>query len=161
MFRSRVYKFSGLLISVLILLSVSACNNQKKYDYSASNRSLPKAKYGYVYTVKRGDTLYSIGWAIKQDYKNVARWNGIRSPYVITPGQRLRMYPPKQKSTSKSKTSYKKPASSSTKATKKSKSKTSYQSKTPQGKVKGWGWPTVSRRIVSGYNPSAGKMVLI
>ena len=157
MFCSRVYKFSGLILSVLILLSVSACNSQPKYDYSASNRSLPKAKYGYVYTVKRGDTLYSIGWAIKQDYKTVAKWNGIRSPYVITTGQRLRMYPPKQKATSKSKTKYKKPASSTTKSTKKSAGKSTYKSKPPQGKVKRWRWPTVSRRLASSFSPSAGR----
>jgi len=157
MLLSRVYKFSGLLLAVLMLLSVSACNNQKKYDYSSSNRTLPNAKYGSIYTVKRGDTLYSIGWAIKQDYRNVARWNGIKAPYLISSGQRLRMYPPKQKSTTKSKASYKKPASSSSKATKKYKSKTSYKSKQPQGKVKRWRWPTVSRKVASRFQPSAGK----
>jgi lipoprotein NlpD len=157
MLLSRVYKFSGLLLAVLMLLSVSACNNQKKYDYSSSNRTLPNAKYGSIYTVKRGDTLYSIGWAIKQDYRNVARWNGIKAPYIISSGQRLRMYPPKQKSTTKSKASYKKPASSSSKATKKSKSKTSYKSKPPQGKVKRWRWPTVSRKVASRFQPSVGR----
>jgi lipoprotein NlpD len=156
MLTSRVYKFSGFLLSVLIALSVAACNSQKKYDYSSSSRSLPKAKYGSIYTVKRGDTLYSIGWAIKQDYKTVAKWNGIRSPYVITPGQGLRMYPPKQKSTAQGKTSYKK-STSTAKTTKKSKSKTSYQSKAPQGKVKRWRWPTVSRSVATRFNPSSGK----
>ena len=102
---SSVFKFSGLLLSVLILLSVAACNSQKRYDYSSSSRTLPKAKYGSIYIVKRGDTLYSIGWAIKQDYKNVARWNGIRPPYLISPGQRLRMYPPSKKSSAKSNSS--------------------------------------------------------
>lgn len=157
MYCSRVYKFSGFLLSVLILLSVAACNNQSKYDYKSSNRSLPKANYGSVYTVKRGDTLYSIGWAIKQDYKAVARWNGIRSPYVITTGQRLRMYPPKQKATYKSKTNYKKPASSSRKSTKKSAGKSTYKSKPPQGKVKRWRWPTVSRRLASSFSPSVSR----
>ena len=154
---SRVFKFSGLLLSVLILLSVAACNSQKRYDYSSSSRTLPNAKYGSIYTVKRGDTLYSIGWAIKQDYKNVARWNGIRPPYLISPGQRLRMYPPSKKSSAKSNSSASKSSSSSAKTVKKSTSKTSYKSKVPQGKVKRWRWPTVSRKVTSRFQPSVGK----
>jgi lipoprotein NlpD len=152
---SRVFKFSGLLLSALVLLSVAACNSQKKYDYSSKNRTLPNAKYGSIYTVKRGDTLYSIGWAIKQDYKNVARWNGIRAPYVITLGQRLRMYPPKQKTSKKSSSTYSKSATA--KSAKKPKKKSSYKSNPPQGKVKRWRWPTVSRKVASRFQPSVGK----
>ena len=44
-----------------------------------------------VYTVERGDTLYSIAWQAGLDYREVARRNGIRSPYVIKPGQQLRL----------------------------------------------------------------------
>ena len=62
---------------------------------------MPDARYGTVYTVQRGDTLYSISWAIKQDFRKVASWNSIRSPYVIHPGQRLRMYPTSKKATKK------------------------------------------------------------
>lgn len=47
-----------------------------------------------VYTVQRGDTLYSIAWEAGQDYREVARWNGIRSPYLIKPGQQLRLTAP-------------------------------------------------------------------
>ena len=160
MFFSRVDKSSGFILAILLLFSVAGCNSSskhKKYDYSASNRTLPNAKYGSVYTVKRGDTLYSIGWAIKQDYRNVAWWNGIKAPYVITPGQRLRMYPPKQKSSTKSSSSSHKSGSSTAKVAKKSGNKKSYKSKSPQGKVKRWGWPTGSRRVLSRYQPSAGK----
>lgn len=47
-----------------------------------------------TYTVRRGDTLYSISWRHGLNYKDVARWNGIGSSYTIYPGQRLRLYPP-------------------------------------------------------------------
>ena len=43
------------------------------------------------HTVRRGDTLYSIAWSYGIDYKDVAAWNGIRSPYRIYPGERLRL----------------------------------------------------------------------
>lgn len=43
------------------------------------------------YTVKPGDTLYSISWRYELDYQELARWNDIGPPYAIYPGQRLRM----------------------------------------------------------------------
>lgn len=41
--------------------------------------------------VVSGDTLYSISWNYNLDYKAVARWNAIKAPYVIYPGQLLRL----------------------------------------------------------------------
>ncbi len=41
--------------------------------------------------VVSGDTLYSISWNYNLDYKAVARWNVIKAPYVIYPGQSLRL----------------------------------------------------------------------
>jgi len=46
-----------------------------------------------VHIVSRGDTLYSIAWGAGLDYRAVARWNGIEPPYVITPGQKIRLRP--------------------------------------------------------------------
>lgn len=43
------------------------------------------------YTVKKGDTLYSIAWRYEKDFRDLASWNNIKSPYAIFPGQRLRM----------------------------------------------------------------------
>lgn len=42
------------------------------------------------YTVKSGDTLYSIAWRHGVDYRELARWNGIGRDYAIRPGQVLR-----------------------------------------------------------------------
>ena len=47
-----------------------------------------------TYKVRRGDTLYAIAWHSNNDYRQLARWNGIRSPYTIYPGQVLRLRPP-------------------------------------------------------------------
>lgn len=44
--------------------------------------------------VVAGDTLYSIAWNADLDYKDVARWNAIPPPYLLQPGQRLRLTPP-------------------------------------------------------------------
>lgn len=43
------------------------------------------------YQVVRGDTLYGIAFRHGLDYRDLARWNGIQSPYTIYPGQRLRL----------------------------------------------------------------------
>jgi len=47
-----------------------------------------------TYTVKRGDTLYSIATRRGLDYRDVARWNGLGRNYTIVPGQVLRLSPP-------------------------------------------------------------------
>jgi lipoprotein NlpD len=50
---------------------------------------------GHVYhRVERGETLYSIGWVYGYDYRQIAGWNNIPAPYVLSPGQRLRVAPP-------------------------------------------------------------------
>ena len=41
------------------------------------------------YTVKSGDTIYSIAWRYELDPEAFAAWNGIRSSRFIKPGQRL------------------------------------------------------------------------
>lgn len=65
-------------VFVLVALLLSACGH-------------------HVYhRVERGDSLYSIGWQYDQDYRQVATWNNIKPPYVLAPGQWLRVAPPLQ-----------------------------------------------------------------
>ncbi len=52
-----------------------------------------------TYTVRKGDTLYSIAWRYELDYLGLARANGIRAPYIITPGQSMRLTTQLPKST--------------------------------------------------------------
>jgi len=46
-----------------------------------------------LYTVKRGDTLYSIALEHGQDYRDVAAWNNIDNPSRIQVGRQLRVTP--------------------------------------------------------------------
>jgi LysM repeat protein len=48
---------------------------------------------GY-YTVKPGDTLIRIGLDNGQNWRDIARWNGLENPNVIEVGQTLRVIPP-------------------------------------------------------------------
>ncbi len=72
----------NLILLVLPIILVSACGTQIKH------LSAPR-----TYTVKNGDTLYGISWRYSLDYREVARWNGISSPYTIYAGKTLRLYP--------------------------------------------------------------------
>lgn len=45
------------------------------------------------YTVARGDTLYSIAFASGMDVRQLAALNGLSQPYVIHPGQVLKLKP--------------------------------------------------------------------
>jgi lipoprotein NlpD len=54
----------------------------------------PARRSGDLYTVKPGDTLYSIALEHGADYRDVAQWNGLDDPTLILVGQQLRVSPP-------------------------------------------------------------------
>ena len=60
----------------------------------AAAPSVPVAGEGRsLYTVKKGDTLYSIALEQGHDYKDIVAWNNIENPNRIQPGQQLRVAP--------------------------------------------------------------------
>ncbi len=75
--------------------SPSATPSQPAGDAAA--RVLPGAenagKPGY-YTVRPGDTLIRISLDSGQNWRDIARWNGVTNPNVIEVGQVLRIIPP-------------------------------------------------------------------
>ena len=56
-------------------------------------RTAPLRVSGPTVTVARGDTLYAIAFRLGTDFRRLAALNGIRAPYTIYPGQRLRLDP--------------------------------------------------------------------
>lgn len=46
------------------------------------------------YTVKAGDTMYSIAFRYRLDFRELAEWNGVGGDYLIHPGDVLRLSPP-------------------------------------------------------------------
>jgi lipoprotein NlpD len=65
---------------------------------SSSARPSPDARPAY-YTVKKGDTLYSIALDHGIDHRELAQWNGIATGGVIRTGQTLRLTAPESAAT--------------------------------------------------------------
>ena len=63
---------------------------------SASTTTASTAGAHASHTVSSGDTLFSIAWRYGHDYKTLAAWNRIKPPFVIYPGQVIRLQPDKQ-----------------------------------------------------------------
>ncbi len=105
-------RYLQLPIFILLLSSLFACGNRplapvgtlegdtpqssrqptpEKNQTSKPTRqaTLPTIRGGY--RVQPDDTLYSISWRYKQDYKVLAAYNGIKPPYTIHVGQQLRI----------------------------------------------------------------------
>lgn len=88
--------FCGLLMVGMLSTLLSGC---AKRSAPAPVASLPiqsaQASRGSIttdtYQVQRGDTLYSIAFRAGQDFRELARRNQITAPYIIHPGQQLRM----------------------------------------------------------------------
>jgi lipoprotein NlpD len=62
---------------------------------SAKPAAPPMARQAHdgQYVVQAGDTLYSIAQAFGQDYRDIARWNGLDQPAQLRVGQTLRIEP--------------------------------------------------------------------
>jgi len=71
--------------------SRSAANPNPSQPANTTQR--PSAQSTGYHHVVRGDTLYGIAWRYRLDYKQLAWWNQIRSPYRIGVGQKIRLSP--------------------------------------------------------------------
>lgn len=119
---------------------------------SAATSRTPR--FGRDYIVRRGDTLYSIAFTIRQDYRQLAHWNGIRSPYTIYVGQRLHLYPRSaSKSQAPARSTSREPASRAPSAPAPSVT----ERPMPNAAVRSWRWPTRSQKVLSSYSPRNGR----
>lgn len=113
------------------------------------------------YTVRKGDTLYSIAWSFGLDHRHLARVNNLESPDRIYPGQKLWIVPPGATAPTSIERSTKQARSNgSDNAAKREKTKTKsvthvsnnadrYESDRP---IKQWQWPTKGNVVTSFVN---------
>lgn len=106
---------SRLLAAAAATAALAACTTSRVVEYP-SNRApsgptrtsspMPPAsqaptaaakvstpKYGATYEVQKGDTVYHIATTNGITPLDLALWNDIPPPYIIHPGQRVRLYP--------------------------------------------------------------------
>ena len=72
----KILSGTSIVLLVLITLMLMACGSFA------------------MHSVRKGESLYSISFHYGQDYKQVAEWNNIDPPYIIHPGQLIRVSPP-------------------------------------------------------------------
>ena len=84
---------------IFLSMTLAACaNNPPAPVVERSSSTVPAttpaapATAG-MYTVKKGDTLYSIALDHGQDYKDIAAWNNLDNPSLIKIGQTLKVTP--------------------------------------------------------------------
>jgi lipoprotein NlpD len=83
------YGLLPLLAGVIAACSSSQYAPVQDLGYSVQ-RLAPIAKAApKSYQVKPGDTMFAIAWRFDWDYKELARVNGIKSPYTIYVGQAI------------------------------------------------------------------------
>jgi lipoprotein NlpD len=135
---------------MLCFVALVAAGCSRSGHYGDGFYQAPNSRWhsGY-YTIRRGDTLYSIAFMYGYDHRQLARWNGIRPPYNIYVGKKLRLTPPPKKpSTSPASSQAPTKNKKATTATKKS-SVASTQKPQPTNKQLRWRWPTRGRIVES------------
>jgi lipoprotein NlpD len=86
-----------LLLPVLCLALLTACHSHRRpapVEEQSGSQSTSRKNADGSYSVRSGDTLSVIAFSYGLDHRDLAAWNGISSPYVIFPGQRLRLSAP-------------------------------------------------------------------
>tara|TARA_B100001250_G_C19798838_1_gene790014 strand:+ start:1688 stop:2545 length:858 start_codon:yes stop_codon:yes gene_type:complete len=126
-------------------------NKQKritKKQYASTRNKLG------CHAITQGDTLYSIAWRYNYDYRELANWNNIDSPYIIHLGKKICFKPIQNKQTkekksqskdakfSKKKNIEKKPEIKNDSVVKKER-----QSKNPSSGAVKWFWPTKGKLV--------------
>ena len=87
--------YSKIAIFILYILLVGCSSRQTPAPVVDAKSQIPLNKRvknsltGTEYTVRKGETLYSISWRSGVDVRTIAAYNNIVSPYRIFPGQKI------------------------------------------------------------------------
>ncbi|MAJ91832.1 MAG: peptidase M23 [Legionellales bacterium] len=136
--------------------SPTVTKTTKKVKKKSTNQRTKKTPDCYLVT--KGDTLYSIAWRYNYDYKRLADWNGIESPYVIYLGDKIcfKSVFKKKKVKSEPKSNRKKPVANDGSSIKQNIAKK--KDKNLSSKVVDWFWPTKGK-ILKLNSPTSKKGV--
>ena len=82
------------LVMLLVVVILAGCAGWNPAEEKSAGRSSYQTTTDGHYRVKRGDSLHAIAFSFNMDWRDIARWNDIRSPYTIYPDQELRLSAP-------------------------------------------------------------------
>lgn len=152
-------RFASMTLMIVLLM---ACASKPPAPVSerSSDVSLGAAPDGH-YRVQSGDTLYAIAFSNGLDYRKLAGWNNLQAPYLIYPGQDMRLTPGEASSTVKDRkpepAPVKQTASASAAKPRAKPSSKKPEADRPASTVRAgsgnWQWP-VNGRIIRGFLPS-------
>lgn len=91
---SRVFAKPGLIAGLAMVFVLAGCASTSPAPVSDRGGQPAAVLDPNTYTVKSGDTLYSIAREHGMDYRELIAMNGIDSPNRITPGKVLKVKPP-------------------------------------------------------------------
>ncbi len=113
--------------------------------------------------VRAGDSLYTIAWTAGLDYRDVARWNKLQTPYALQVGQKIYLggeMPGTEISTSQvvSGLQAERPASASNPpaVVRATSSESSAGQTAPPTSAEGWVWPA-GGNLITRFNGAAGE----
>ena len=139
-----------MLTSFSLLLS--GCTSSHKAPVRSYKRDIPKAQKFYF--VRKGETLYAIGFRSGYGYKRLAEWNNLLPPYRVFIDQKLKLFKPKQRVKSPAKKQVK------TKVIKKTRSQSQKKPSFSYDKKKvlkfSWQWP-IKGKILKNFSQTGNK----
>ena len=77
------------------VVAVALCGCLGQTGVPVAERSPVEMPAPQSYVVHQDDSLYSIAWRYELNFLDIAEWNDLQPPYVIHPGDRLRLTPPR------------------------------------------------------------------
>ena len=143
---------SKKILFLTACLLTASCSHDPARVTVTDLRSPPKVTSGQ-HVVQRGETLYSIAWLYSRDFRELARKNSIRSPYIIYPGQKINLSIRRSVVATTSVTPVRQPKKTVAKSSapvKKYTAKSSTPKSTASGSS-GWQWPA-NGKIISAYS---------
>jgi lipoprotein NlpD len=101
----KSFLFRCLLVITIFIVYGCSSNVKAPVEQRVNNKSFYKNnKKGFkknkkysVHWIRKGDSLYSIAWQYGLDFKDLAKWNNLKKPYLIIAGQKLDVKPKKTK----------------------------------------------------------------
>lgn len=71
-------------LALLFLFSACAMIHEPYYGLDEKTR---------FHRIRKGETLYGIGYKTQRDFRLIARWNGLQTPFTLAPGRVIQLFP--------------------------------------------------------------------